>query len=92
MSPEQQSTKYWELCVISACGILTCCLFTIFTRWLYFKGKLNQVEWDMATITAADYTVEMKVKGKAFRAWYENEYLKPGGDHEQEIPPMMSIK
>jgi len=45
-------------------------LFTIFVRWLYLKGKLNQVEWDMATITAADYTVEMAIKEKSYLAWY----------------------
>lgn len=78
--------------MITAFGILTCCLFTIFTRWLYFKGKLNQVEWDMATITAADYTVEMRIKPKPYKAWFEQEYMKPGGDHSKEIPPLMSLK
>jgi hypothetical protein len=46
----------------------------------------------MATITEADYTVEMKVKEKPYRAWYETEYLKAGGDHEKEVPPLMSLK
>lgn len=46
----------------------------------------------MATITAADYTVEMKIKEKAYKAWYETEYLKPGGDHDNEVPPLMSLK
>lgn len=42
-----------------------CCLiaylFTISLRHLYQGGKIQQLEWDMATITAGDYTVEFKI-------------------------------
>jgi len=67
-------------------------LFTIFVRWLYLKGKLNQVEWDMATITAADYTVEMPIKEKSYLAWYQREYMKADGDFSKEIPALLSLK
>ena len=62
MDKAEQSSKYKSLCTVSFFGIFTCCLFTIFVRWLYMKGKINQVEWDVATITANDYTVEMKIR------------------------------
>ena len=52
------------------------------------KGKLNQVEWDMATITAADYTVEMPIKEKSYLAWYQREYMKADGDFSKEIPAL----
>jgi hypothetical protein len=56
------------------------------------KGKINQVEWDVATITANDYTVEMKIRRSKYKEWYEKEYKKPGGDYEKDIPPAMSFK
>ncbi len=61
--------------MITFTGLLICCLFTILTKWLHSKGKINQIEWNMATITAGDYTVELKIKPKSFKAWYENVYL-----------------
>lgn len=74
------------LCVNCFFGILTCLLFTILIRWLYLKGKLNQIEWDMSTITAGDYTVEVKIKKKSFKTWYKEQYMAPGGDYSKEIP------
>lgn len=92
MSNAQQRGKYFELSVITFCGLMTCFLFTIMTRWLHHKGKINQVEWNMATITAGDYTVEMKIKAKSFKKWHKQEYMKEGGDHAQEIPSSLSLK
>lgn len=80
------------LCVNCFFGILTCFLFTILVRWLHLKGKLNQIEWDMNTITAGDYTVEVKIKKSSFKKWFKEDYLKPGGDHSKEIPPSLSLK
>lgn len=66
MNEGQQRAKYFGLCVISFCGLMTCFLFTILTRWLHYKGRLNQVEWDMATVTAADYSVEVDIKKRPY--------------------------
>jgi hypothetical protein len=90
MSPAEQSTKYWELCVISACGILICLFFTIFCRWLYWYGKIQYTQWDALTLTAADYTVEMRIKEKSYKDWYQTEYKN--GDFKNEIAPLMSLK
>ncbi len=74
-----------------------CCLiaylFTISLRHLYQGGKIQQLEWDMATITAGDYTVELKIDEDGYRTqWYNNEYRKPGGDYENQIAPALSLK
>jgi len=50
------------------------------------------MEWDMATITAGDYTVELKIDPDDYRHWYNNEYRKSGGDFENEVSPAMSLK
>ena len=73
-----------------------CCLiaywFTISLRHLYQGGKLQQLEWDMATITAGDYTVELDINADNYRQWYNHEFRRPGGDYEHKIAPALSLK
>ena len=40
------------------------------------------MEWDMATITAGDYTVELRIDPDDYRHWYNNIFRAPGGDFE----------
>ena len=49
------------------------------------------LEWDMATITAGDYTVEWEIPEAAYREWHENDYTA-GGDLEAGVPPATSLK
>lgn len=72
--------------------MLTCCIFSIFVRWMHLQGKVNQIEWDMATITASDYTVEMTIHKNDYDEWYSRDYKKPGGDFDKDVPPSMSLK
>ena len=44
----------------------------------------------MNTITAADYTVELKINKESYIEWSTNVY-KPG-DKEREIPVTFSLK
>ena len=61
-------------------------------RWVLKKGTINQIEWDINTTTAADYTVELNIDESSYKKWFENEYKKPGGDYSKDIPPAMSLK
>ena len=67
-------------------------LFTIMIRSLYYGGKIKLIEWDFATITAGDYTVELPISEVAYIDWYDNEYKKAGGDADEGIAPAMSLK
>ena len=49
------------------------------------------LEWDMATITAGDYTVEWKIPEAAYLEWRDNDY-KAGGDYDADVPPAASLK
>ena len=51
-----------------------------------------QLEWDMATITAGDYTAEMEIKKETYINWYDNQYKVPGGDYERGISSGYSMK
>lgn len=50
------------------------------------------MQWDMKTVTAGDYTVELKVSEANFRDWYDNEYQCPAGDFQNGVAPAMSFK
>jgi len=39
-------------------------------KGLYKGATLNQLEWDLATVTAADYSVEMEIDVEAYTVWY----------------------
>ena len=80
------------MATVSALCILVAFLFTISLRHLFQGGKIQQLEWDMATITAGDYTVELRINPDGYRNWYNTEYRRPGGDFENGVSPAMSLK
>ena len=41
---------------------------------LFQGGKIKRLEWDMATITAGDYTVEFKIPADAYESWNNSHY------------------
>ena len=86
MTSEQQSTKFRQLCVVTFFGSLTACLFAIFVRWIYLQGKIHQIEWDMATITAGDYTVEMPIKKENYLDWLNK------NNRDSDVPPSLKFK
>jgi len=63
-----------DLCVVTFFGLLTCLFFTIFVKWIYGRSNINLIQYDIATTTAGDYTVEMDIKKENYLEWYNNEY------------------
>ena len=62
-------------------------------RNLYRGGRLKMVEWDVAMVTAADYTVELSIPEGVYDRWYKDEYSKNGGDKDgADFGPAMSLK
>jgi len=41
---------------------------------MHFKGKINQFEWEMATITVSDYSVEHDIDTRAYKKWRDDHY------------------
>ena len=59
---------------------------------IYFlrqNGKLKQIEWDAATITAGDFTVEFNIKEDGYDWWYNNVYPI---DKNKGLSPGYSLK
>ena len=73
-------------------GVFICFIFMIQVTNLYKGGKIKQMEWDMATITAGDYTVEWEILEDTYRQWYDNVYMADDGDYSKGIAPGLSMK
>lgn len=75
---EQDTTdlkeKYDKLTVVVAIGTFICSLYFLAIRGLYQGGKIEQLDWDMATCTAADYTAEFPIRETAYEYWYKMFY------------------
>lgn len=54
-------------------------LFCVVLRRLKEGGKLALLEWDIATVTAGDYTVRFDIEREAYDHWNTKVYKKRGG-------------
>lgn len=72
-------------------GGLICVSFTVFTRWLHYKGKINQAEWNVSTITAGDYSIELPIKKKAYKRWLKEVY-EQSSDRQNGVATGLSFK
>jgi hypothetical protein len=63
--------KIDQLALIGMITTFISLLFLVQIRRLYQGGKITRLEWDMATITAGDYTVEFEIKQESYIAWYD---------------------
>lgn len=73
-------------------NILIAFLFTITLRYLFQGGKITQLDWDMSTVTAGDYTVEFMITKDNYNTWKEMNYEVAGGPKERQISPALALK
>ena len=84
--------KYGHLVVASATTCLISLLFVVTLQYLSKNGKIKQLEWDISTVTAADYTVEFVIPADAYQNWYLNTYKSYYGEFGQGYSPALSLK
>jgi len=95
-------SRYNAICAIAFTSILMALIFLIWTRYSEKSSNIDVVTYDLATVTAGDYTVEVRFprtshKDKSehspsettYKEWYED-YLK--GDAKKGISPGISFK
>ena len=58
--------------MFGAIAVFISLIFLIQIRSLYQGGKIAVLEWDMATITAGDYTIEMEIKPETYENWLKS--------------------
>lgn len=84
-------TKYQILSVIATLGLFMCLVYLQVIRTLRQGAKIQQLEWDLSTITAGDYTVEFNIQSSAFKEWKQTEYIQ-GGAFSDGIAPVAAYK
>ena len=87
-----QSVKYDQVALAVATGLLICFLFTVSIKSQYQGGKIQKLEWDVATITAGDYTVEFPIKAEEYAWWKSEVYRGQGGEFESGVAPALAFK
>ena len=88
-----QETKYNSVALAVATGVVICLLFTVSIRAAYQGGKIQQIEWDVTTVTAGDFSVEFAVNEKDYLQWKENVYEVAGGPMEaKQQAPAYALK
>ena len=71
---ENLQMKYNQMCLVMSSACIIALLFTITIRWLYQGGKMKQIDWDMSTVTAGDYTVEFTIDREGYDDWKKYKY------------------
>jgi hypothetical protein len=89
-SKEQISTKKSQLSIVSSLGVLVCFLFSICVYHLKRDSKLDQLDWDIATITPGDYTAQYEITDVAYE-WFLNNVFR-NGDEAAGISVGASLK
>ena len=80
------------MCLAVATAVLIALLFTIMIRYLYQGGKMDQIDWDMSTVTAGDYTVEFEIQKKDYLEWKAAVYDAQNGYKERDYSPALALK
>lgn len=60
--------------MIACLGVLSCLCFLISIYYLKKNSKIKNLEWDVSTITAGDYTVEYKISEEAYKHFLDTQY------------------
>lgn len=87
-----QENKYNQVALAVTVGVIICLLFTVSIRAMYQGSKITQIEWDVTTVTAGDFSVEFIIAGDKYEAWKQDVYRAPNGFFEQNVAPAAALK
>ncbi|CDW85661.1 UNKNOWN [Stylonychia lemnae] len=83
--------KYRELSYVSCLGAFAACVFSIVIYYFKRTSKLNQIDWDIQTITPGDYTLHYEITDEAYNNFLSTIYSQ-NGDEEKGVSRGMSLK
>ena len=83
--------KHTELSYVSCLGIFAACIFSIVIYYFKRTSKLNQIDWDISTITPGDYTLHYEINDEGYEWFLQNVYRR-NGDEENGISAGTSMK
>ena len=93
-SKESQFNKYNQMCIVGTTAILISLLFNVVIRYLFQGTKLTVIDWDLATVTASDYAVEIDIRKASYENWKKEKYEGAGGVPETnpDKSPALALK
>ena len=53
---------------------------------------MKQIDWDMSTITAGDYSVEFTIPRVAYDNWFNEHYIRSNGPKDAGESPAHALK
>lgn len=73
MVPASQQTSRKLIGLFAGClGVFIYLFVQVYTQWIKSVEANNYIDWDVATITAADYTVEFEINPEMFEHFQAN--------------------
>ncbi|CDW86701.1 UNKNOWN [Stylonychia lemnae] len=90
-SDEELKEKYSQVSIISCFSIFAACIYAITIYFVKKYSKLNQIDWDLKTVTPGDYTLRYEISTEAYMWFCHNIYDQ---QHMQEkgIPKAKALK
>lgn len=67
--------------IIACFGVFACLAFMITVYFLKKNSKIKNLEWDVSTITAGDYTVEYQINEDAYKHFLTTQYNSHDRNH-----------
>ena len=79
----EQYEKYNQLTLVTVLTMMATFLYSLLIYWLQTTSKLDQVKYDLKTITAGDFTVEYDITAEMYETFLRDHY-EPTGKNEVE--------
>jgi hypothetical protein len=83
--------KFNQLSIIASIGVFVASLFLIVLYFMKRNSKMNQLDWDIQTITPGDYTLQYEITDEAYH-WFLNNVYYPQKHEDQGISIALSLK
>lgn len=84
ITEEEQYEKYNNLTLVTVSILFSAFLYSLLVYWLQQTSKLDQIKYDLKTITAGDFTVEYDITEQMYRTFLKDNYEKDGKNQKEE--------
>jgi hypothetical protein len=79
------------LSIVASVGVFVAFLFLIVIYYMKRYSKMNQLDWDIQTITPGDYTLQYEITDEAYH-WFLNTIYYPGSFEQEGTSIALALK
>lgn len=84
IAQEDLNQRHKDLSILACIAIFAASLYLIVLYFVKRNSKMNQLDWDIQTITPGDYTLQYEITEEAYHHFLNNVYY-PGAYEERGI-------